>query len=103
MRFRVLGPLRIRGENGWTAIPATQQRVVLAVLLVEAGRVVSTDRLIAEIWGERPPRTAMVTVQGYVRRLRLLLGDDGHGLLRTRGRGYALTVADGDLDAEVFE
>ncbi|MEU7863509.1 helix-turn-helix domain-containing protein [Nonomuraea sp. NPDC049141] len=55
---------------------AEQQRVVLAVLLVEAGRVVSTDRLVDAVWGERPPRTATNTIAAYVTRLRRLVGGD---------------------------
>jgi DNA-binding SARP family transcriptional activator len=103
MRFGMLGPLRVWNGDGWTSIRAAQQRVVLAVLLIEAGRPVSTDRLIDEIWGERPPRSALVTVQGYVRRLRLLLGDHAHEQLRTRGKAYELTAGHDEVDAGAFE
>jgi DNA-binding SARP family transcriptional activator/tetratricopeptide (TPR) repeat protein len=103
MRFRVLGPLQVRAGNGWTAIRAGQQRVVLAVLLAEAGRVVSADRLIDEIWGPHPPRSAPVTVQGYVARLRRLLGEGRAGTLLTRDRGYELAASDEDVDANRFQ
>jgi tetratricopeptide (TPR) repeat protein len=103
MRFRTLGPLQVRGGAGWTAIRAPQQRVVLAVLLAEAGRVVSTDRLVDEIWGDCPPRAAVVTVQGYIRRLRRLLGGDAGGPVVTSGRGYEVLAGDTDVDAAVFE
>jgi DNA-binding SARP family transcriptional activator len=102
-RYRILGPLRVRDGDGWSAIRAAQQRVVLAVLLIEAGRVVGSDRLIHEIWGVEPPAAALVTVQGYVRRLRRLLGDGRSGPLLTRGRGYELVVDDGEVDAAVFD
>jgi DNA-binding SARP family transcriptional activator/Tfp pilus assembly protein PilF len=95
VRFRVLGPLRVAEEP----IRASQQRVVLAVLLAEAGRPVGADRLVDEVWGERPPRSAQVTLQGYVARLRKTLGS---GALVTRGRGYELVVADDEVDATVF-
>lgn len=89
--------------DGWTTIRAAQPRVVLAVLLAEAGQVVSADRLVDELWGDHPPRTALNTVQGYVARLRKLLGDNSETRLLTRDRGYLLELADGDLDAHVFE
>jgi DNA-binding SARP family transcriptional activator len=103
LRFRILGPLRVRHGEGWSAVRAAQQRVVMAVLLIEAGRVVGSDRLIHELWADEPPRAALVTVQGYVRRLRRLLGHGRSGPLLTRGRGYELVVNDGDVDAAVFD
>ncbi|HEX4672975.1 MAG TPA: BTAD domain-containing putative transcriptional regulator, partial [Solirubrobacteraceae bacterium] len=62
--------------------------------------VVSSDRLIDELWGERPPATAAKTLQGYVSHLRKALGN---GLLETRGGGYVLAAAPGQVDAERFE
>jgi DNA-binding SARP family transcriptional activator len=103
MRFRVLGPLRVRSGAGWVSVPATQQRVVLAVLLAETGTTVSTDRLVDAVWAERPPRRAVNTVQAYVMRLRRLLGDEGRHLLVTRGHGYEVILGRDDLDAAVFE
>jgi DNA-binding SARP family transcriptional activator len=102
VRFRVLGPLQVWNGSAWSPIRAGQQRVVLAVLLAEAGRVVTADRLVDEIWGERPPRSASTTLQGYVARLRRLLGAGKEGPLATRGRGYELTVGDGEVDAAAF-
>jgi DNA-binding SARP family transcriptional activator len=103
IRFRILGPLRVRVGDNWSAIRAAQQRIVLAVLLVEAGRVVGSDQLVHEIWGEKPPNAALVTVQGYVRRLRQRLGHGRSGPLLTRGHGYELVVGDGEVDATVFD
>jgi DNA-binding SARP family transcriptional activator len=103
MRFRILGPLRVRDGAHWISIRAAQQRLVLAVLLIEAGKVISTDRLVDEIWGEQPPGTAAATVRGYVYALRRTLGGGTHGPLLTRGNGYELAVADDDVDARVFE
>ena len=60
---------------------------VLAILLLHRGETVSVDRVVDELWGERPPHTATKTVQVYVSRLRKALGD---GVLVTRGGGYAL-------------
>jgi DNA-binding SARP family transcriptional activator len=100
MRFRILGPLRVRSGGQWVQVAAEQQRVVLAVLLVQAGQVVGTDTLIDALWGERPPRTATNTVQAYVSRLRRLVGAK---VLTTRPRGYELAVGDDDIDAGVFQ
>jgi DNA-binding SARP family transcriptional activator len=102
MRFRMLGPLLVDDGASWSAIRATQQRLVAAVLLLEAGRAVPVERLVDELWGERPPPTADATVRGYVMRLRRLLGGGPGSPLVTRGRGYELVVEDGDVDARVF-
>lgn len=103
MRFRVLGPMRVWHDGEWATIRAAQPRVVLAILLTEAGRVVSADRLVDELWGDRPPRTALNTIQGYIARLRKLLGDGPETRVLTRDRGYVLEVADGGVDSQVFE
>jgi hypothetical protein len=101
MRFRMLGPLLVDDGASWSAIRATQQRLVAAVLLLQAGRAVPVERLVDELWGERPPPTAAATVRGYVMRLRRLLSGGPGGPLVTRGRGYELDVEDGDVDARV--
>lgn len=103
MRFRILGPLRVRDGAHWISVRAAQQRLVLAVLLIEAGKMISIDRLVNEIWGEHPPGTAAATVRGYVRALRRILGGGTNGPLLTREHGYELVVADEDVDARVFE
>ncbi|OLF17284.1 AfsR/SARP family transcriptional regulator [Actinophytocola xanthii] len=102
MRFQVLGPLRVATGSGWTAVRARQQRLVLAILLTESGKVVSTDRLTTELWGDRPPSSALNTVQAYVLRLRRLLGDAGSALLVTAGSGYQLVAPDDEVDSRVF-
>jgi DNA-binding SARP family transcriptional activator len=103
VRFRVLGPLRVWDGAAWVPVRAGQQRIVLAVLLVEAGRLVATDRLIDEIWGEHPPRAAASVLRGYVLRLRKLLGGGTGGVLVTRAAGYELAVDEEDLDARLFD
>ena len=77
-----------------------KQRAVLAILILHRGEIVSGERLVDELWGERPPATAAKTLQGYVSRLRKALGDD---LVQTRGRGYVLTVPADQLDVDRFE
>ena len=75
-------------------------RALLVLLLLERGRAVSPDRLVAELWGEPPPRTVAAELRVYVSRVRKALGA---GRLETRPDGYALLVADDELDAARFE
>ncbi|HZM79849.1 MAG TPA: BTAD domain-containing putative transcriptional regulator [Candidatus Limnocylindrales bacterium] len=103
MRIRILGPLRVWDGEGWVPISGSQQRILLAVMLVESGRLVAKDRLIDEVWGERPIRTAATAVSGYVMRLRRLLRRGGAADIITRATGYELVIEDGALDASVFE
>ena len=69
---------------------------MLALLALEAGRVVSVDRLIDELWPATPPATAISTLQVYVSRLRRLFGDDA-AVLRRRP-GYALEMGADRID-----
>src|SRR5262245_7437991 len=98
MRFQMLGPLRVWDGSAWSEICAAQQRTVLALLLIDAGRAVSTDRLVHEIWGECPPRSAVSTVRGYAMRLRRVLGNDAECPVVTRPHGYELVIEDDQLD-----
>src|ERR1700733_12735692 len=103
LRFRVLGPLEVWTGQDWSGIGAPKWRALLAVLLLSQGQAVSTDRLIAAVWGDRPPDRAANLVSIYVLRLRRVLGDrDGH-LLTTRAPGYQLRLQPGELDAEQFQ
>jgi DNA-binding SARP family transcriptional activator len=101
MRFRALGPVQVWDGTSWVGIRAPQQRLVLAILLTQAGRMVSLDRLVREIWPYDPPRAAVSTVQTYILRLRRLFGDE-HTLI-TKGTGYQLVVAEDDIDIQVFD
>jgi ABC-type transport system substrate-binding protein/DNA-binding SARP family transcriptional activator/DNA-binding beta-propeller fold protein YncE len=98
LQFRILGPLEVARDDGPLDLPAGKPRALLAVLLLHQGEVVSVDRLVDELWGEAPPPTAAKNVQGYVARLRRVLGN---GTLVTRAPGYALRVE--ALDAARFQ
>src|SRR5262245_1306233 len=100
MEFRLFGPLEVRDGARNLALGGGKQRALLAVLLVHAGEVVSTEQLIDALWGESPPASALNSVHVYVSQLRRLLGD---GRLTTRARGYALDVGPDELDLERFE
>src|SRR5262249_27985486 len=68
------GPLEARLGGVPVPLGGRRQRAVLALLLLEPNRVVSTDRLIDGVWGARPPSAAEATLQGYLSRLRKALG-----------------------------
>jgi DNA-binding SARP family transcriptional activator/tetratricopeptide (TPR) repeat protein len=95
--------MEIRTGDAWAGISAAKWRSLLAALLVNAGQVVPTDRLIRELWGESPPAGAINLVSIYVLRLRRLIGDEDGQLLRTRAPGYQLSLEPGDLDASRFD
>ncbi|HSF61771.1 MAG TPA: BTAD domain-containing putative transcriptional regulator [Gaiellaceae bacterium] len=98
--FRVLGPLEVFDGERQLALGGTRQRSVLAILLLRLGETVSSDRLIDELWGERPPADAQTALQQHVSRLRKAL--EPHDVLVTRAPGYALDVDGEQLDLERF-
>jgi YVTN family beta-propeller protein len=106
--FGVLGPLEVSRAGRAVPLGGPRQRAVLALLLLEANRVVSMDRLAEDVWGGHPPDGWVTTVQTYVFHLRRALeqdrarGDAGDVLV-TRGRGYLLHVEREQLDAALFE
>ncbi|HEY7794565.1 MAG TPA: BTAD domain-containing putative transcriptional regulator, partial [Gaiellaceae bacterium] len=102
MEFRVLGPLEVVHQGRTLEIGAGRQRALLAVLLVHAHDVVSSDGLIDALWGERAPATAPKIIQSYVSRLRKALADGGTSVLVTQPPGYVLRLEKGELDADRF-
>src|SRR4029453_13093464 len=105
MEFRILGPLEAAGAAGPIALGSRKQRAVLAILLLRANEVVSYDRLIDDLWGDRPPPSAPHTLQVYVSRLRGALRAAGasDGVLVLRPGGYLLRADFGELDLPHFE
>ncbi|MFB4320204.1 BTAD domain-containing putative transcriptional regulator [Actinomadura sp. 21ATH] len=100
MRFGVLGPVVVWGDDGRPVdVPEPKVRALLADLLVAPGRVVAVDRLIDDLWGDRPPRNPMGTLQARVSQLRGILG--GRDAVVHRPPGYALRAD--EVDAERFE
>jgi DNA-binding SARP family transcriptional activator/DNA-binding beta-propeller fold protein YncE len=98
--FRILGPLEVERAGRPLALGGAQQRALLALLVVHRNRVLRTDQIIDELWGEQPPPTAVKTLQGYVSTLRKSLGDD---VILTQGRGYLLSLRADQLDVDRFE
>lgn len=104
MDFQVLGPLQVAHEGHAIAPGGLKQRGLLALLLLAHGEVVSRDRLIDGIWGERPPATAGHTLDAYVSRLRKILSVPGEpDLLVTRRPGYLLRAEPQQLDLARFQ
>jgi DNA-binding SARP family transcriptional activator/DNA-binding beta-propeller fold protein YncE len=99
VQFRILGPLEAGNGRGGVAIETPKPRALLGVLLLHPNEVVSSERLIDELWGERPPATAPKLVQTYVSQLRRELGAE---TIETRAPGYLLPVGDDELDAVCF-
>ena len=101
MEFRVLGPLEVVADDGTPlALGGGKPRALLAALLLEPNRVVSTDRLIDALWGDDPPASGAAALQVHVHALRKALGAER---IATRPPGYALVVQSGELDSERFE
>ena len=101
MQFRILGPLEVIANDGRPVpLPRPRQRALLAVMVLHAGEVVSTDRLLEELWGEQPPRTAREALQNAVSQLRKVLGPD---VLLTRPPGYVIVAASEQIDLGEFE
>jgi DNA-binding SARP family transcriptional activator len=106
MRFGILGPVQVvDGYGREIVLRSRTQRALLAALLIRANEVVSTDRLIDELWGEQPPASAAKALQVHVSRLRRALGSDGAETtaLVTHAGGYLLRVAADELDSTEFE
>jgi len=101
----MLGSLDVLDAGRRVPLGGSKQRALLAVLLLHANEVVSVDRLVDELWGDRPPGSAGKLVQGYVSALRRLLSAGGvrDGPLETQAPGYALRVGSDELDRFVFE
>lgn len=108
LEFRVLGPLQVLRGDELVPVDSPKQRALLALLLVHAGQVLSTDRILEEIWGDDPPGGGARTLQVHVSNLRKMLEPDrGQGqpaeVVVTESGGYSLRVAPEGIDATRFE
>lgn len=108
MEFGLLGPLTATDNGVPVDIGQRRQRTLLAVLLSHANTVVSTDRIIDEMWGADPPARALESVRFHISKLRSALasalGEEGVlNVIRTHRAGYEIVVADDGLDTVRFE
>ncbi|MGH3135404.1 MAG: BTAD domain-containing putative transcriptional regulator, partial [Gaiellaceae bacterium] len=101
MEFRLLGPVEVLRDGRPVALGGAKPRALLALLLLHANEVVSRDRLIDALWGDRPPGTAGHSLDVQVSRLRKAFEPDD--LLLTRSGGYVLQVEPEEIDVHRFE
>jgi DNA-binding SARP family transcriptional activator len=101
VEFRILGPLEAVAEGRVVTLGGSRQRTLLALLLVRANQVVSTDRLIDALWGAQPPRTAANSLQYHISQLRRTLAPAG--AIVTKDPGYVIRLEQGELDLFQFE
>lgn len=105
MEFRILGPLEVVHEGRVLALRGAKQRAMVGLLALNSSRPVSPDRLVDELWGQHPPQSAPHAIQVYVSEIRSALraGTGSDAAVRTCSSGYALEVADENIDARRFE
>lgn len=101
LRFELLGQLRAWRGDAEVPLGGVKQQTVLAVLLLEAGRAVPVDRIVATVWGTEPPPSVTHLVQTYVSRLRQAL--DLAGDLVSTDAGYVLRIDPSALDSTAFD
>ena len=108
MNFGILGATEVRDEARRVELPTGRARSLLALLILHVGEPVAAERIIDELWGEDPPRTAGTVVQGLISRLRRSL-EPGRAkagpsaILKTAGTGYCLAIAPESVDANRFK
>jgi DNA-binding SARP family transcriptional activator len=99
VQFRLLGPLELTAAGERVPIGGTRQRIVLATLLLEHGRVVPTERLVTAVWDGDPPATSRTQIQISISRLRALLAELGLAdAILTHESGYLIRVPEPAVD-----
>jgi DNA-binding SARP family transcriptional activator/Tfp pilus assembly protein PilF len=102
MWFGILGPLVVRDGDAVVEVPAGRQRVLLAALLVHAGKAVPADALTEMMWDGAPPTGAAGTLRSHVSRLRRVLGPEAGARVLTRYPGYLVQAAKDEVDLLQF-
>jgi predicted ATPase/DNA-binding SARP family transcriptional activator len=101
MQIAVLGPLEVHDDDGAPVeVGGARLRTLLILLALDPGRVVTSRRLIDQLWGDDPPSTAANALQALVSRLRKVLPED---VLQAASAGYRLAVEPSEVDADRFE
>jgi DNA-binding SARP family transcriptional activator/tetratricopeptide (TPR) repeat protein len=103
LEFCLLGPVVVRRDGVAVPVPRGRQRALLAVLLLNAGRVVSVAEIAETLWGTAPLPSASATVRNYVKRLRRVLENADQARILTQSPGYVMRVDPGELDVSRFE
>ncbi|MGC5030964.1 AfsR/SARP family transcriptional regulator [Micromonospora sp. DT229] len=94
LEFRVLGPVEVWRAGEPVELSGRKMRAMLTTLLLSANKVVVTERLVAMLWGEQPPPTAVAQLHKYVSQLRTKLGPD---CVVRHGAGYQLRIGQNTL------
>src|SRR5688572_25813636 len=103
MRFTLLGPVQVIADGAAVQGIAPRHRAVLAYLLLNAGRVISMEKLIDAMWGYDQPDTARSQIHAAITALRRALrGVGGDNILQTRPGGYVALPEPGQLDVQEF-
>ena len=102
MDFGILGPLEVSDDGRVLSLRGTKQRALLALLLLHANQVVSTDRLMDQLWGDDPPDSGTAALQVRVSKLRKALGAGGETIV-TKAPGYVIRLGSDRLDLHRFE
>jgi len=103
----VLGPVEVHRDGVPLDLGGPQQRAVIAHLAIDAGRVLSVERLIDRLWGDQPPRTPLGTLQSYVSRLRRAIEPAREAgaapqVLVSEAPGYVLRIPPDAVDVHRF-
>ncbi len=102
VRFRLLGEVEARIDGRVVDLGHARQRCVLAALLVDVNRPVSTEQLLDRVWADRPPQRAHNTVSGYLSRLRVALAGTDEVRFERRAGTYLVTVDPAAVDLHLF-
>lgn len=104
VEFRILGHLDVSADGRSVQLGGSRERTVLSMLLLEAGHVISVERLIDAVWDDDPPATARGQIQICISALRRrILAACGEDLIDTRRPGYLLRIAGHGFDLHDFE
>ncbi|MBB5868385.1 DNA-binding SARP family transcriptional activator [Allocatelliglobosispora scoriae] len=101
MTFHILGPVEVRRDGAPLPLGGRKQRTILAVLLLNRARTVSTETLMSLLWGDDPPRSVQAQLHNLVSRIRRAAGPSGR--IHRRYDGYQLDADDADLDLARFD
>jgi predicted ATPase/class 3 adenylate cyclase len=101
MEFGVLGPLMVREHGEAVEVPGARKRTLLIRFLISPNRLVTSDRLIEDLWDGEPTEKSDRTLQSHVSQLCPYVG--GKARIPWRGTGYEFLVGEDDLDVTCFE
>lgn len=99
IEFQMLGPTEARQDGKTIPLSGARRRALVTRLLLDAGRAVSSEALLEDVWGDEAPLAAFATLQSHISQLRKVLGDR----LQRSTTGYILRLDAATLDAAEFE